>query len=178
MGFTPDSTGKPVFNDTASTQADLQGVADFAFNELSLSGPIASRPTSGAYPGQKYYATDQKALTIWTGSAWIGGDALWQAITLGGAWTPGPGQTPQVRVKNGVAYLRGYATRNSNITTPTVVGTVPAAARPTQTIYLVCGSQNQAIAPEVSIAPDGTITVNQFSGSSAVLLLSGAYLTD
>lgn len=139
----------------------------------------AELPANGGRPGRTIWVISEHCGYVWDGTAWHRPpiDTGWTPFALGGGWTTGS-IVPACRVKDGITYLGGAATRSSNITVPTTVGTLPAVARPAQQVFLVMPSANSAVATNATILPAGTIQVTQFLGSSATLYFGGSFPVD
>lgn len=97
-------------------------------------GTAASRPASGSYYGQTYYATDTTVLSFWNGSIWmpVRAGGAWTSITLASGFVAATGMyTPQFRIEGDVVRMRGGVTITTGINQNTNISTaIPAAATP------------------------------------------------
>lgn len=156
---------------------------DFAPTE---GGTTAWRTTFTGYfiggppVGTTFYDTDLDRLMVWDGSTWITfapepTDTGWVNIPLAAGYEAAEGGTPQYRVRNGVAYIRGSiqesatGTLSVNTTTGHTIGTLPAAARPigADVVFLV-PPQNPAIhQARMFVWTNGTVKIYLSNGTAA-----------
>jgi hypothetical protein len=92
-------------------------------------GTLASRPTSGSYVGQTYYATDALSWYFWTGSAW-------ETALLAGAWqstTPGTNVlvSPHVRLEGDLVRFAGSFAVSTTVSSGATLCTLSSGYYPT-----------------------------------------------
>lgn len=80
-------------------------------------------------------------------------DTGWVNIVMSSGWTYSWESRPQIRVRNGVAYLRGFVTRDGSTTG--VIGLVPTSFRPSRDCVYHDGS--------ISISTSGNITETELN---------------
>lgn len=147
-------------------------------------GTTAWRNTLTAWPGgpalgMTFYDTDLDRLMLWDGSGWVAfapepTDTGWVNIPLASGYEGAEGGTPQYRVKNGVAYLRGSiqesatGTLSVNTATGHTIGTLPVAARPIgMDVVLLVPPQNPAIhQARLFVWTNGTVKVYLSNGTA------------
>lgn len=114
------------------------------------------------YVGMTIWYDLTKQLLVWNGTAWVspGNDTGWLALPFntGGNWAGGS-PAAKYRVKNGEVFLKGVAVRSTG--SDTTVATLPAGARPPETVSF-----------QVRI---GTATSNFAISSAGVMTCTSGY---
>jgi hypothetical protein len=156
-------------SDSSSTIGSLSTSVAAINTRLALNLQTSSAAPSGApinsgVEGSMHWDSGSDALYIYrTTVGWekVWGDTDWQNITINAGFAASTA-VPQYRMIGDVVYLRGAfgATGITTANTPYTVGTIPATARPSQTIIYTGGSSSGTpMATKVSISSAGALVL-------------------
>jgi hypothetical protein len=141
--------------DSSSTLASLATSISTTNTRLALSlqvsaGTPTAAPVNSGVNGSMNWDDTNKILYIWDGSAWksIHGNAPWLTITMTGG-TPNfiaGSPAPQYKVVNGIAYIKGMIQPTGTTVAGSSYdfGTLPAGARPSNTLAVAVASNSFA----------------------------------
>jgi hypothetical protein len=170
------TTFKPTFNDTSSTQADIQAAADYAEKVGNYLTGLASAKPASARNGFMYTETD-------TGITWLMASGTWVAIAqveVAGTITPASGYTlgtTAILTKRlGVAQLEVQILKSSgNLVAGATIATLPSGFIPSAFQTTVGQSTNGGGAGAVGLYLDasGNIIVSWVANAAATLAWIG-----
>lgn len=175
MGYTADAvTGKPVYNNVSTTQADLQAAADFALRGIGENlATAASLPANGGTVGRAIWIIDEETYYVWETGGWVNAKEIpatvltvGSGLTLPAGVTQTAGRgTTKVWRERGVVYLEGC------LTTTAAVGfgflNLPVGYQPPGTVRIWCdqgGFAEITSAGVVSTSSSGARPAIGFSG--------------